>query len=175
MTGSENLDNLPAVIGVGTIPALVNPHTGEVTELANVPTDTIARWLALYRATQDVMKDGKRAIDAEMCVRADYDAQYHIDVEGVGRITVDGPADEEVWDLKKLKEVLDGLVKDKEISESAATAALEPVITLKVRANGIKALRKRGGHIEASINACRELHPPVRYANLKAYRQSSPS
>lgn len=146
--------------------------TGEIVKLEDASTAAIASWLRAYSDAQDAFKEAKRAIDAEMAKRADFDAAYHFDVEGIGRITVTGPNAEAVWDVEKLRGVLQDLVTAGEIAPVAANACVEEVTTYKVKLTGINALIKLGGYVSKSVQSCRELHEPTRRASL---RRTGPS
>lgn len=149
--------------------------SGEIVTMREASDEALGRWFAAYKRAQDLLRSAKRDLDAELVRRADYNATSHVDIPGVGRVTVTGPKDEEVWDVEKLRDVLRGLVAGGLISDSAAYSALERVVAWKPKVSGLNALRKLGGEIEARINACCDHQPPVRRATLREVRPVSSS
>lgn len=147
--------------------------TGELVSIQEASDEALARWFATYKDARDLMNSAKREVDAEFIRRADYNATQHIDVEGVGRITVDGPGDEEVWNTNDLRAALRKLVSEGEISEQAAYQALEKVVSWKVKYAGINNLRKLGGYVRDTVDACCDRQEKVRRTRLSAFRRSS--
>lgn len=149
--------------------------SGEIVTMQEASDEALGRWFSAYKQAQDLLRVAKRELDAELVRRADYNATAHLDIRGIGRVTVTGPKDEEVWDVEKLRETLRTLVADGNISDSAAYSALERVVTWKPKVAGLNALRKLGGEIEARIEVCCDRQPPVRRATLKEVRPVSSS
>lgn len=147
--------------------------SGEIVTMREASDEALGRWFAAYRRAQDLLREAKRELDAEFVRRADFNATSHLDINGVGRITVTGPKPEEVWDTDKLQGVLKGLVAAGEISSEAAYAALERVVTWKPKVQGLNNLRKLGGYVQQSIDACCDRQSPVRRASLKESRPAS--
>lgn len=147
--------------------------SGEMVPIQEASDVALGRWLATYKDARELMAEAKREIDVEFVRRCDYNATQHLDIDGIGRVTVDGPGEEEVWDTNDLRSCLRKLVAEGEISELAARAALEKVTSWKVKALGIKNLRKLGGYVQQSIDACCDRQSPVRRARLTA-RASAP-
>lgn len=153
--------NLPALSDVGGGVGVIE-LTGEIVSLGDASEAALGRLYVAYRRAQDDLRDLKHQLDAELVRRADYNAKQSIDMDGYGRVLVDPPTDEEVWDTRMLREVLMKLIEEGEISPAAARVALKKQITWKVQAQGIKSLRKLGGYVQKSVDACCEKHPPAR-------------
>lgn len=156
--------NLPAVITEPDVAGGVSvvELTGEIVTLEAASEAALGRAYMQYRTAQDELRSFKHQLDSELVRRADFNATQHIDMDGYGRVLVDPPTDEEVWDTRKLREVLMKLINEEEISSAAARTALKKQVTWKVQAQGIKNLRKLGGYVQASVDACCEMHPPAR-------------
>lgn len=168
------MSELPAVVEQPDGSLGIVEMSGEIVAIRNASDEALGRWFTTYKHAQDLLRSAKRDIDAEFIRRADFNATQHLDIQGYGRVTVDGPKDEEVWRVEDLRACLKRLVSEGSISETAAYAALEKVVSWKVKASGINNLRKLGGYVQGSIDACCDRVPPVRRARLTEHRTVVP-
>lgn len=123
---------------------VVHPLTGETLDLQTAPDENLARFLADVRDYESRLKEAKAIVSREALRRMDAGASWTL---RAGDYTLKGssPAPSEEWDEIALLSDLHQLVDEGVITEDAAGAAVETVITYKVRKAGINALRKLPG------------------------------
>lgn len=169
------MTDLPAVIEQSDGSLGIVEMSGEIVSIGDASDEALARWFATYKHARDLLGSAKRSIDLEFARRCDFHATQHLDIPGYGRVTVEGPRDVEVWDVVGLQGCLRKLVSEGEISQQAADAALEEVVTLKPKIAGINNLRKLGGYVQGSVDAFCDHQPPVRRARLSRVPVSPPA
>lgn len=140
------------------------PITGEAIDLDG-PLEDIAR---VYREVQDVeqeLRTLKQILSREVHDRMDKQARW---TERVGGLEVrgEGPNRTE-FDPDALRKALLDLEELDLISESAAAAALEVVVTLKPRKAGISALLKIPGEVSERVKACERVVEKPRRLTVK--------
>lgn len=129
---------------------VVHPSTGEVLDLG-APTEQLARWLVEARELDEAMRSEKRRVVAELLSRMDREARYTLRI-GDLELKGDGPEPPTEYDAQELREALTEFVDGDVISQEALDRAVEPVVTFKPRANGLKALLRQGGELAETIN-----------------------
>jgi hypothetical protein len=130
---------------------VLHPMTGELLELAHAQTDDLGRFLADVRDYESRLKEAKSLVSREVLRRQDMAATWTTHTDGY-TLKGSSPAAGEEWDELALRESLWELVDQGVISEEAAGAAVETVVTYKVRASGVGALRKLGGRVAETVN-----------------------
>ncbi|MCK9250664.1 MAG: hypothetical protein M0P31_17005 [Solirubrobacteraceae bacterium] len=117
---------------------VVNPLTGELVDVAALPTDALAVERNEIRAARDAISAWARAIDGELTARLDREARRSATVAGY-KLSVTAP---EVWstDALGLRNALAALVADGVLSQAAVDAAVEPVTKVEARRRGLTAL-----------------------------------
>ncbi len=131
--------------------SVVSPITGEQLELDRPSTD-LAQFLADVREAESLLREAKSLVGGELLRRLDQGACWTLHLDGGLTIKAPSPAPAEEFDELALRDDLAQLVEDGTITEAAAAAAVETVVTYKVRKAGITALRKLGGTIAATID-----------------------
>jgi hypothetical protein len=134
-----------------TMPAVVDPRTGEAVVLAEAATDTLAAFLENVRDVESSFREQKRAVTVEILARMDREARWTGRV-GDYEIHGDGPTPQVEYDAEALHQALGEFVDAGIITEHAREEAVERVQIFKARARGIKALQKLGGGIAEAIN-----------------------
>lgn len=147
------------------IARVVHPVTGQVVDLDG-PIDQLAQFLADARDIDAAVKDAKRAVTDEVLRRADADAAWTIHLPGV-KLSMPSPAPVEDWDELELREALLTLADEGVISVEAVDRAVEPVVTYKIRAAGVKALRKLGGRVAEAIDSRARETQRTRYVKVE--------
>jgi hypothetical protein len=133
--------------------AIITPLTGEVV-LLDSPTDALAHWLHEVRQAEASLRDAKTLVSRELLARMDREACWTVRAGGL-KITGQAPGGVE-YDPHEMRRQLAALVEADAISQRAMDEAIEEVVTLKVRAKGVNALRKLGGVVEQAVQrACR--------------------
>lgn len=136
---------------------VVHPFTGESIDLTVATVDDLASFRIELKEYGYRLRDVNKYIDQEILRRMDKKASYTIrtpDYEMKGA----SPAPSEEWDELALRSDLYELVDRDVIDESAADAAVETVVTYKVRKVGVNALRKLGGIVQETVDRhCREV------------------
>jgi hypothetical protein len=153
----------------GLIPqgGVLDTTTGEVyPSIADAPTPVLTRILGLVKLEADRQADAFRlahaAIGSELLGRMDQGGEWTLSAPGV-KVTAPSPtAGTESWDAEELDRILDTLVEEGTISRDAKLRAVEQVVSLKVIAAGVKALRKIPAVRDAIEPARRENPPPDR-------------
>lgn len=145
-----------------------NPSTGEILAL-DAPTVDLANVLADIRAYESRLKELKAELQREILRRMDESASW-----GGAQWKLDGmqlagqsPAPEESWDGAELRGRLLELVEDGALTIQAVDAAVEQVISFKVRKAGVQALRKLGGRVAAYVDSCCFTSEPQRYISVR--------
>jgi hypothetical protein len=136
---------------IDTNPAVLNPRTGEITELA-ADTAELARYLADVRAWEmEFLRPAKRAVEEELLRRMDHEASYTLRAGGL-EVTGDGPGRVE-YDADVLRDRLRPLVDAGVISRDAFAAAVRERVSYQPMARGLNALRKLGGVVAEAVGA----------------------
>jgi hypothetical protein len=128
---------------------LVDPDTGEVTDLAGAPDVLLARTLDDLDAQRNELTDWRRAVAAEVLRRMDNAARWTIHA-GPFKLHAPSPLAAE-YDARPLWDDLQILIAAGRFGQEALDAAIEQVTTFKPRAAGLKALAKLGPDVAAVI------------------------
>ena len=129
---------------------VVSPRTGELLELS-APDEDLAGWLADVREHESLLREAKNLVQRELLRRMDRSAKWTVRVPKF-KLTGTSPKPEETWDGAVLRERLHDLVDDGELTVEAVDAAVETVISFKVRKAGVNALRAAGGRAAAIVD-----------------------
>jgi hypothetical protein len=128
----------------------------------------LAAYLADLRDFESQLREHKRAVTRELLARFDRTAKWTHHFEGL-KIAGQSPAPTEEWDGLELREALLSLVDSGQLTVEAVDAAVEQVISLKVRKQGVAQLRKVGGEVAETINRlCRTSEPERRVSVSRA-------
>lgn len=147
------------------LPAVLNPMTGEVVPL-DAPTDTLGEYLDAIREFEGSLREQKATVSRELLRRMDTEARWSV-VAGPWKLTGRSPEPELVYDVDRLRAVLEQLVADDLISQRAMNEACERVVEFKARKAGIAKLLKLGGAVREQIEQCREEQEPQRYVRVQ--------
>jgi hypothetical protein len=153
-----------------TMPAVVDPRTGEAVVLAEAATDTLAAFLENVREVESAFREQKRAVSREILDRMDREARWTGRV-GEFEIKGDGPTPPTEYDAEALYWALDEFVAAGVITDQARDEAVERVEVFKAKARGIQALRKLGGGVAAVID--RHAREAVRERRVSVKRRVS--
>lgn len=141
---------------------VVNPETGELVALADLPTPALVRVLGLVQhsisAYLDALYEAKRVLGDEAISRMDKGGLWTMHAEGV---SVEAPSPSRGttgWDAEKLDEILSELVEEGIIDRAAKLRAVTPEVTLKVDKRGVTALEKLPV-VKARIAPARSVNP----------------
>ena len=130
----------------------VHPLTGEAVSLAEMTNDWLGGVLDDLRDHESRLREVKGDITTEVLRRMDQHAKWSVDA-GIYQLKSSSPEPVEEWDALELREALLRLVDRGELAISAVDAAIEPVVTYKIRKAGITALRKLGGEVREIVNS----------------------
>jgi hypothetical protein len=140
-----------------TVQNVIHPFTGETFDLSVSTTDDLASFLTEVREYESRLKEAKRIVTDETLRRLDERASWTLRTPDY-TLKAPSPAPGEEWDEIALRSDLWQLVDDGVITEDAAGAAVETVVSYKVKTAGVNALRKLGGRVAETVNRhCREV------------------
>lgn len=156
---------LPLIVGPGE-PALIEPNTGELVLLSEAQTGHIAEIRDHLKDLRSQIDEANRILDREVLGRMDHRCSWTLHE---GNLTLTAPAEktQDAWDGAGLHLTLEDLVAEGDIAPEAMHAAVEEIISYKVKAAGVKALLKTGGHIAACILEHRTEAPRDRRVTVK--------
>ena len=129
---------------------LANPLTGEVLTLAS-PDEDLVKLLDDLKEYGSVIQEHRRMVGRELIARLDRQAKWTA-YAGDFKFSSASPAPSEEWDGIELRTALLGFVDAGKLSIQALDAAIETVVTYKVRKQGVNALRKLGGRIAEVVD-----------------------
>jgi hypothetical protein len=129
---------------------ITNPFTGEAIDL-NADTEVLARAVRSLRDLDDERKAVVKTLSRELLKRMDANAKWTMHFAGLD-VTSVAPGKVE-YNGEKLKEVLEGLVKDKLITREAALEAIDRKVTYSAKVRGVNALKKLGGDVAKRIRS----------------------
>lgn len=142
---------------------IINPDTGELTALEDIPTPALARVLGLVQhhidANLAALYEAKRVLGAEVVARMDRSGEWTVRAPGVEIKAPSPAAGSVVWSAEKLEEILDRLVEEGILDRAGKQRAITQEIVLKVDKRGIAALMKIPAVAERIIEA-RSVLPP---------------
>ena len=145
--------------------AVIHPVTGEFLQLDTLHVDRLANLLADIKDLESRLREMKSLASREVLRRQDREAKWTTPAGGYV-LKGSSPTPTEEWDELALREDLYQLVDNGVITEEAADAAVETVVTYKVRKAGINALRKLGGAVAETVDKhCREVEK-TRYISV---------
>lgn len=125
---------------------IINPDTGELTSLEEIPTPALARVLGFVQHSIDLhlrgLYEAKRVLGAEIIDRMDRGGEWTIRAPGVEVRAPSPEAGTTQWDVLKLERILDELVEEGLLDRSAKARAVSQEIALKVQSRGVNALLK---------------------------------
>lgn len=130
---------------------VVHPFTGETLQLERAETNDLGWFLNEMREYEMRLKEAKRAVTDEALRRLDHQAKWTFRTPDF-TLKAPSPAPSEQFDELALRSDLWELVDQGVITEEAAGAAVETVVTYKTRIAGINALRKLGGQVAEVID-----------------------
>jgi hypothetical protein len=130
---------------------VVSPITGELIQL-DADDATLAGYLADVREHESLLREAKTLVGSELLRRMDAAATWTIHLPNSVTITAPSPAPGEEFDELALRTALLELADEGVITPSAVDRAVEPVVTYKTHAVGIRALRKLGGRVAAVVD-----------------------
>lgn len=117
-----------------------NPVTGDVLTLAS-PDEDLLGYLADIREFESVLREHKRMISRELAGRRDKIGKWSW-TAGDYKASVPSPAPAEEWDGAELRDALLEFVDQDILAIEAVDAAVEVVVSYKVKRVGVEALRK---------------------------------
>jgi hypothetical protein len=137
----------------GPIPTadVIHPGTGEILAVREASTADLARFLADCREYESLLREAKSIVSREAIRRMDLEGQWTARADG-WVLRSQSPEPQEEFDVVPLLKALHELADQGLISEEAIERAVETVTDYKIRAQGIKALRKRGGLIKETVD-----------------------
>lgn len=125
---------------------VMNPDTGELVALADLPTPALARVLGLVQHSIDqhlnALYEAKRLLGGEMIERMDRQGEWTVHAPGVEVRAPSPSAGTVEWDAEKLERLLDELVEEGVIDRAGKQRAIQQEIVLKVDKRGVNALMK---------------------------------
>lgn len=131
-------------------------------------SDDLADLVDKVRITEQTLRNYRELIGLELLRRMDKSAKWTIQTP---QYTVTAPSPDaaitEEWDIERLRDLLADLQDEGVIDADAADAALEVSFSYKVRAAGIKNLRKLGPEIAQLIDECATEVPKNRRVSVK--------
>ena len=130
---------------------VVSPRTGEIIPL-DARTDVLAGFLLDVREMESMLREAKREVTREILNRCDRQASWTLHLEGGLKVTGQSPSPSEEWDGPALREALLDHVDAGRLSIEAVDAAVETVVSYRVRKSGVAALRKLGGPVADTVN-----------------------
>lgn len=136
---------------------IAHPATGEIIDL-HAPDFELGRFLDEVRDLESRLREAKAEVSRVLHERMDASLSWTIDC---GEFKLTGRSNEPVttYDVQRLVEILDNLVAEGTITPAAASLVVTPVTEYKVRAAGVKALRKNP-EIAALLDECATTEPP---------------
>lgn len=120
-----------------------HPLTGELLTLDS-PTEDLASYMIDLRDFELTLREHKQMVNRELLSRMDRQARWTLPA-GDYKLSAPSPEPSQEFDGAELYDVLCALVEEGEITMDAVNAAVEIQHTYKVRAAGVKALRKLDG------------------------------
>ena len=132
---STELDTQPITV--------VSPRTGEVLELDS-STEDLAGYLADVREYESLLREAKNLVQRELLHRMDRAAKWTERVPKY-KLSAPSPKPEEQWDGATLRARLLELVDTGALAIEAVDAAVETVVSFKIRKAGVNALRAQDG------------------------------
>lgn len=148
-----------------TTEQVVHPITGELLA-PDSPPETLAGFLAQVREYELELRAAKKLVTRWVLDVMDRRASWTLRAEGF-TLTGQSPAPAESFDELALREDLLRLVDEDVLSVEAVDAAVETVVTFKVRRAGLSALRKLGGRVAETVDLHARLDEPTRYVSVK--------
>lgn len=145
------MPKLPTLIAVAATGTIIHPATGEVIDLAEAPTDTIAEARHALTASRDAINDMTADIDQELSARLDTENLRSATV-GDWTVTTTAPTRPR-WDARLLAERLAVLVVAENLSQAAADAAVVPAPKVVAR-EAQKLLRHADPVVRAAVAEC---------------------
>ena len=130
---------------------VVNPRTGEALTL-DAPDTDLGRYLIDIREFESILREHKRLVNRELLSRLDHARKWTRTLPGM-KLTAPSSRPPEEWDGAELRERLLEFVDRGELSVEAVDAAVEVVVSHKVKKVGINALRAGGGAVAAAVDA----------------------
>jgi hypothetical protein len=148
-----------------TAEGVVDPATGELCALADLPDAALVRVLGLIQFHIDghlsALFEAKRYLGGEAVERMDRGGKWTMHAEGVEVRAPSPTAGTVEWDAVLLERILDELIEQGVLDRAAKGRAVRQEIVLKVDKRGVDALLKIGGEVAARINAARSIKPPM--------------
>jgi hypothetical protein len=125
---------------------VVDVATGEIYAVADAPTEVLIRVLGYVQLAIDSnlneLYEMKRSLGGEVMQRMDRAGEWTLRAPGV-KLVVPSPTQGTVeWDADLLDEILDELVAEGVIDQSAKLRAVKQTIVLQVNKRGVTALQK---------------------------------
>lgn len=140
------------------------PTTGEQLDLT-APDEQLVEWFDELRDAERQVKEIRDAIAGEITARCDRRAKWSFSAHGL-KVSVPSPAPKTEWDIDALRSTLASMQAEG-LDEDAVDAALEPVVTWKVRLSGLNAIRKLSTDHADRIDACGVQVDPVRRVSVR--------
>lgn len=131
---------------------IIISRTGDVVDL-DAPTETLATFLADVREMEATFREAKQAVSAVILARLDQSASWTAHLPGGIKVSAPSPSPTVEYDELALRSALLELVDEGLITAEAVDRAVEPCVTYKARAAGVKALSKLGGRVAEVIDA----------------------
>jgi hypothetical protein len=160
-----NADNFPVVQGADG-PAIIDRATGELIALPDAADDALASLRDYLKDLRSRIAEANALLDTEVIRRMDQDRCWTIHAGGL-TMTAPSPAPSDEWDAAGLYACLESMVADGELSERAFLAAVEEVVSYKVKHSGANALLKGGGTVAEAVEAHRTKVDKPRRVSVK--------
>jgi hypothetical protein len=143
----------------------VIPGLGEAVELHTADISDLARLLADVKDYQSRLNEAKSLLSQEVLRRQDQAAKWTTPAGGYV-LKGSSPAPQEEFDALALREDLLGLVDEGALHIQAVDAAVETVVTYKVRKGGLNQLRKLGGVVAQIVDRHARPVEKARYVSI---------
>jgi len=145
---------------------VINPATGELLTL-NAATSDLGAYLADIREHEQLIREAKQLVTGELLARMDRDGLWTVHTEGGLTLKGGSPAPVVEYDELALRESLLELADQGVITVEAVDRAVEPVVSYKVRAVGVRALAKLGGRVADVIGSHARVVEKRRYVTVE--------
>lgn len=145
---------------------VANPLTGELLTIANASDRDLADYLVDVRELESSIREHKSLVNRELLARMDRNASWTLPA-GDWKLSAPSPATGEEWDGAGLYAALCDLSDSGVITMDAVNLAVTIEHVYKVRAVGVKALRKLPGVGQVVDRFCTEAEPKQRYVSVK--------
>jgi hypothetical protein len=131
---------------------VVHPGTGEIITIRDADDEQLARFLDEIRDYEHRLREAKTIVTREVLARLDHDGRWTRHA-GPFTLSAPSPAPSESFDGEKLSAALFELAGEGEITVTAVQRAIKTEIVYTPVTGELKALRKLGGNVKATIDA----------------------